>query len=110
MGLARADLLTALRQLRGATVQLLLLAPEGPATGYQVAKSLGKDATTVYKALEAGTSDRDKVRFLYYSILSRSPTPEEMALLMRDVIDGTNESYENLTSALISTHEFIFVQ
>jgi hypothetical protein len=29
---------------------------------------------------------------------------------MRDVIDGSTESYENLTSALISTHEFIFVQ
>lgn len=78
--------------------------------GYVEKMVVSNRGSAVYKALEAGTSDRDKVRFLYYSILSRSPTPEEMALLMRDVIDGSTESYENLTSALISTHEFIFVQ
>ena len=33
-------------------VQLLLLAGKAPASGYQVAKSLGKDATGVYRALE----------------------------------------------------------
>ncbi len=78
--------------------------------GYVEKMVVSNRSSAVYKALEAGTSDRDKVRFLYYSILSRSPTPEEMALLMRDVIDGSKESYENLTSALIATHEFIFVQ
>jgi hypothetical protein len=31
-------------------------------------------------------------------------------MLMRDVIDGSSESYQNLVSALISTHEFMFVQ
>jgi len=35
-----------------AYVQLLLLSAEGPATGYQVAKALGKNPTTVYNALE----------------------------------------------------------
>ena len=64
----------------------------------------------VYKALEAGSTDRDKVRFLYYSILSRPPSEEEMTLLMRDVIDGSTDSYRNLVSALVSTHEFIFIQ
>jgi HTH-type transcriptional regulator, sugar sensing transcriptional regulator len=33
-------------------VQLLLLAGKAPASGYRVAKSLGKDATAVYRALE----------------------------------------------------------
>ena len=78
--------------------------------GYVEKMVVSNRSSAVYKALEAGTSDRDKVRFLYYSILSRSPSPDEMALLMRDVIDGSAESYENLTSALIATHEFIFVQ
>ncbi|MBK1833968.1 DUF1549 domain-containing protein [Roseibacillus ishigakijimensis] len=64
----------------------------------------------LYKALEAGSSDRDKVRYLYYAILGRSPSDEEMKLLMRDVIDGSQESYRNLASALLSTHEFLFVQ
>jgi len=35
-----------------AYVQLLLLSEDGPATGYQVAKALGKNPTTVYNALE----------------------------------------------------------
>ena len=78
--------------------------------GYVEKMVVSNKSSAVYKALEAGTTDRDKVRFLYYSILSRSPTDQEMTLLMRDVIDGSQESYENLTSALISTHEFIFVQ
>ena len=78
--------------------------------GYVEKMVVSNKSSAVYKALEAGTTDRDKVRFLYYSILSRSPTGQEMTLLMRDVIDGSQESYENLTSALISTHEFIFVQ
>ena len=64
----------------------------------------------VYEALEAGTTDRDKVRFLFYSILSRPPTDAEMSMLMRDAIDGSAESYRNLVSALVSTHEFIFIQ
>jgi hypothetical protein len=64
----------------------------------------------VYKALEDGSSERDKVRFLFYSILSRPPSDAEMGMLMRDVIDGSQESYRNLVSALLSTHEFIFIQ
>ena len=71
---------------------------------------VNNNGSAVYKAIEAGSTDRDKVRFLYYSILSRPPSDAEMSMLMRDVIDGTQESYKNLASALISTHEFIFVQ
>ena len=66
--------------------------------------------SAVYKAVQAGTTDRDKVRFMYYAILSRPPSDDEMNMLMRDVIDGSQDSYRNLVSALISTHEFIFVQ
>ena len=71
---------------------------------------VSNDNAAVYKALEAGSTDRDKVRFLFYSLLSRPPSDVEMAMLMRDVIDGSRESYRNLVSALVSTHEFIFIQ
>lgn len=64
----------------------------------------------VYNALEAGSTDRDKVRYLYYAVLGRTPRDEEMKFLMRDVIDGSRESYRNLVSALLSTHEFLFIQ
>ncbi len=64
----------------------------------------------VYSALEKGTTEADKTRYIYYAILSRAPTEAEMNMLMRDVIDGSQESYRNLVSALIATHEFMFVQ
>ena len=64
----------------------------------------------VYDALKVGSAESDKVRYLYYAILSRPPSEREINLLMRDVIDGSRESYQNLVSALISTHEFLFIQ
>ena len=66
--------------------------------------------SALYKAIEEGATDRDKVRYIYYAVLGRAPTDDEMKLLMRDVIDGTDGSYRNLASALLSTHEFLFVQ
>ncbi|MGJ8724276.1 MAG: DUF1549 domain-containing protein [Roseibacillus sp.] len=71
---------------------------------------VSNDDSALYKALEAGSTDRDKVRYLYYAVLGRPPSDDEMKLLMRDVIDGSEESYRNLSSALLSTHEFLFVQ
>jgi len=71
---------------------------------------VSNDGAAVYKALEAGANDGDKVRYIYYAILSRPPTEPEMNMLLRDVIDGSRTSYQNLVSALISTHEFLFVQ
>lgn len=71
---------------------------------------VSNDGAAVYNALEAGSKDADKVRYLYYAILSRPPSDEEMNMLMRDVIDGSKDSYRNLVSALLSTHEFMFVQ
>jgi hypothetical protein len=64
----------------------------------------------VYDALKRGTTEADKTRYIYYAILSRAPSDAEMNMLMRDVIDGSEESYQNLVSALVSTHEFMFVQ
>jgi hypothetical protein len=71
---------------------------------------VSNNSAAVYNALDMGTTERDKVRYLYYAILGRAPRDEEMKFLMRDVIDGSKESYQNLVSALVSTHEFLFVQ
>jgi len=67
-------------------------------------------SAAVYEALKLGATDADKVRYIYYAILSRPPTSDELNMLMRDVIDGSRESYQNLVSALVATHEFIFIQ
>lgn len=65
---------------------------------------------SVYDALKRGTTEADKVRYIYYAVLSRAPSDQEMNMLMRDVIDGSRESYQNLVAALMQTHEFMFVQ
>lgn len=71
---------------------------------------VSNEGAAVYNALESGSTNADKVRYLYYAILSRPPSEDEMNMLMRDVIDGSEDSYRNLVSALLSTHEFMFVQ
>lgn len=72
---------------------------------------VSNDGAAVYKALEGEKkSEADKVRDIFYTILSRSPSEHEMNFLMRDVIDGSEKSYRDLVSALLSTHEFLFVQ
>lgn len=71
---------------------------------------VSNEGAAVYNALESGSNNADKVRYLYYAILSRPPSEDEMNMLMRDVIDGSEDSYRNLVSALLSTHEFMFVQ
>jgi hypothetical protein len=71
---------------------------------------VSKQGASVYDELKKGTNEADKTTNIYNAILSRPPSDEEMNMLMRDVIDGSSESYQNLVSALISTHEFMFVQ
>jgi len=71
---------------------------------------VSNNKAAVYGALKKGTTEADKTRYIYYAILSRPPSDTEMNIMMRDVIDGSRESYENLVSALVSTHEFMFIQ
>jgi hypothetical protein len=71
---------------------------------------VANSGASVYDALKKGTTEADKARYIYYAILSRPPNKSEMNMLMRDVIDGSKESYENLVAALVQTHEFMFVQ
>lgn len=71
---------------------------------------VSNSGASVYGALKKGTTEADKVRYIYYAVLSRAPSDREMNMLMRDVIDGSRESYQNLVAALLQTHEFMFVQ
>jgi hypothetical protein len=71
---------------------------------------VSNQGAAVYDALKKGTTEADKTRYIYYAILSRPPSEVEMNMLMRDVIDGSRESYQNLVSALVQSHEFMFVQ
>ena len=71
---------------------------------------VNNDSAAIYEGFDGDISPRDKVRYLYYSILGRPPLDEEMNFLMRDVIDDSEHSYQNLASSLLSTHEFLFIQ
>lgn len=71
---------------------------------------VSNQGASVYEALKKGTTEADKVRYIFYAILNRPPDNDEMNMLMRDVIDGSRESYQNLVAALLQTHEFMFVQ
>ena len=77
--------------------------------GYVEEMVVSNKKSALYQALEQGSTNRDKVRYLFYSVLSRPPSADEMAMLMRDVIDGSEGSYKNLASALLAAHEFIFI-
>jgi HTH-type transcriptional regulator, sugar sensing transcriptional regulator len=81
---------------------LLTLAPAGPATGYQVAKQLGKDATSVYRALEAlrqrGAVETVAGRGRMY----RPVPPEELIrLLKRDFWARTVRAREQLAALAV---------
>jgi sugar-specific transcriptional regulator TrmB len=82
-----------------AYLQLLTLAPAGPATGYQVAKQLGKDPTSVYRALEAlrqrGAVETVAGRGRMY----RPVSPDELVrLLKRDFWSRSVRAREQLAA------------
>lgn len=64
----------------------------------------------LYKCLEGVTSDAEKVRRLYLAILSRTPTAEEMALMLDELKARGEEGCRNVVSCLVMSSEFLFLQ
>jgi hypothetical protein len=77
----------------------------GPSFMQLVSKS-----SELSKNLAKAKDDKAKVETLYLSILSRYPTPTEMAVAMAEVKKNAGKGVENLTWALINTREFIFIR
>ncbi len=60
--------------------------------------------------IASAKDDKAKVEVLYLSILSRYPSPTEMAIAMREIKTNSNKGVENLAWALMNTREFLFVR
>lgn len=65
----------------------------------------------LYKCLEDASSDPEKVRRLYISILNRPPSGEEMKWMMDELKErGSEEGCRNIISSLVMSSEFLFLQ
>jgi hypothetical protein len=51
----------------------------------------------------------DRIRALFFGILSRSPNESEMKLMKSEIAARGEAGYRNIISALINSREFIFV-
>lgn len=65
----------------------------------------------LYQCLEGVSSDRERIRRLHISILSRPPTDEEMSWMLEEIrACGPEDGCRNIVSALIMSSEFLFLQ
>lgn len=63
----------------------------------------------IYELSKEG-SVRDRIRSLFYGILSRAPSEAEMELMEAEIEErGGQAGYRNVASALVNCREFIFV-
>jgi hypothetical protein len=65
----------------------------------------------LYRSIEGVESDREKIRRLYLTILSRPPSDDEMSWMLEEISTrGAAEGCRNIVSALIMSSEFLFLQ
>ncbi len=55
-------------------------------------------------------SVQDRIRSLFFGILSRRPSASEMKLMEAEIAARGDAGYRNVISALVNTREFIFIQ
>lgn len=75
-----------------------------------ICESLSGPSSKLSQMLEKATSPMQKLDTLYQAILSRRPTPNETAILNRVIADRGDKAVEDVTHALISGSQFLFVQ
>ncbi|MEM9283055.1 MAG: DUF1549 domain-containing protein [Verrucomicrobiota bacterium] len=87
------------------TVPQVLALMNGPVTA-----RLTQSGSKVVEELEDLDAPDDKVRAVYFTILSRFPTAEELALGVEILEDYGNAGIGDLTWALMNGPEFLFIQ
>ena len=78
--------------------------------GYVQKQLVNNSDAHLYKSLEGASTDEEKVRRLYVTILSRPPSTEEMGWMLDEVKASGEMGYRNIVSALVMSSEFLFVQ
>jgi hypothetical protein len=87
------------------SVPQVLYLLNGPSFGQIIARN-----SELMKNLARASDDKAKVETLYLSILSRYPSPTELAVAIKEVKANAAKGVENVTWALINTREFIFIR
>jgi len=64
----------------------------------------------VFKVVNAGKTDADKIDRIFLSVLSRRPSEDEKELFLNEFKMDRRSAVRNTVSALISTAEFMFIQ
>jgi hypothetical protein len=78
--------------------------------GFVQSKLVNNSAAHLYKCLEGASSDAEKVRRLYISILSRPPSDEEMKWMLDELKQSGPAGTGNIVSSLVMSSEFLFLQ
>ena len=69
---------------------------------------IGDSKAIVYQAIESAATPEEKVTAAFLSILSRTPTPAEMDLMLPEAKKG-RDGVKNILYALLNSNEFIFI-
>lgn len=78
--------------------------------GYVQEQLVNNSGARLYKSLDGASSDEEKIRRLYITILSRPPSAEEMGWMLDEVKASGDVGYRNIVSALVMSSEFLFLQ
>lgn len=78
--------------------------------GFVQRQLVGNADAHVYKRLEGASTDEEKIRRIYVSILNRPPTAEEMGWMKGEITSQGEEGLRNIVAALVMSSEFLFLQ
>jgi len=78
--------------------------------GYVQDQLVNNSGAHLYKSLEGASTDQEKIRRLYITILSRAPSSEEMGWMLEEVKASGEDGYRNIVSSLVMSSEFLFLQ
>jgi hypothetical protein len=78
--------------------------------GFVQNELVNRSGAYMYKSLEGITSDAEKIRRIYLAILSRTPTADEMAMMLEELGARGEDGCRNVVSCLVMSSEFLFLQ
>ena len=76
----------------------------------QISHMLLEKNSTIYNTIVRTKGVPDGVEAVFLTILSREPTPEEMAAAIKEVKADGPAGYGNVVWSLLNTREFLFIQ
>ncbi len=78
--------------------------------GFVQEKLINNPEANFYRCLEGATTEEQKIRRLYLTILNRSPSNEELQWMTQELKASGEQGPRNIAAALIMCSEFLFLQ